>query len=181
MLHDKYLPEFHFSERHEIVINAGRDAVFQLADQFDFRDSFIIRLLLKLRGISGGQTIKGGLLQGKFIELEIVHSQEMIFGLIGQFWKPAGNLLSIPPAGFITFFKPEYLKATWNFNLLPVSDQITLLSTETRIQCMDQTAYKKFSLYWTFIKPFSGLIRKEMLRSIKRKAESAYSQLQPSS
>jgi hypothetical protein len=181
MLHAKYLPRYDFNEKHAIVINAPRETVFQLADEFDFSDSFIIRLLLKLRGISAGQTIKQGLLQGKFIELETIQSQEMILGLIGQFWKPAGNLLSIPPGDFISFSRPEYLKATWNFHLLPINEDVTLLTTETRIQCMDQKAYKKFSLYWAFIKPFSGLIRKEMLRSIKKKAESMQSQLQASS
>jgi hypothetical protein len=45
------------------------------------------------------------------------------------------------------------------------------LTTETRIKCLDNESRRSFGFYWMFIQPFSGLIRMEMLRAIKRKAE----------
>jgi len=49
----------------------------------------------------------------------------------------------------------------------------TRLTTETRIKCLDEDSRSRFGWYWAFIRPFSGLIRMEMLRAIKRKAETA--------
>ena len=48
---------------------------------------------------------------------------------------------------------------------------VTLLATETRVLCLDTASRRRFRLYWTLIGPFSGLIRKDILRSIKRQAE----------
>jgi hypothetical protein len=76
-------------------------------------------------------------------------------------------------AEFISFNEPEFLKATWNFELTAQTDGKTMLETETRIRCLDEKAYKKFARYWFFIRPFSGLIRKEILRTVRRKAERA--------
>ena len=46
------------------------------------------------------------------------------------------------------------------------------LSTETRIRCFGRSALWKFRLYWTLIAPFSGLIRKAILKRVKIDAES---------
>jgi hypothetical protein len=61
--------------------------------------------------------------------------------------------------------------------LIPQSETLTILETETRIQCLDKNALKKFSWYWFFIRPFSGMIRLQILKSIKRSAESIQTNL----
>jgi hypothetical protein len=171
MLLEKYLPQYHYSAKHEIRISAAPEKIFELADRLDMSGSPMIRLLFRLRGMPSHMLNREGLQGDKFIELERSPSQEIITGLIGQFWKPNGNLQAFKPAEFISFQQPGFLKAVWNFQLTPQSATSTLLTTETRIQCMDDEAQKRFSRYWFFICPFSGIIRKEILRSIKRKAE----------
>jgi hypothetical protein len=47
----------------------------------------------------------------------------------------------------------------------------SLLGTETRVASTDESARRKFSIYWRAIGPFSGLIRKILLRQIKGAAE----------
>jgi hypothetical protein len=47
----------------------------------------------------------------------------------------------------------------------------TRLATETRVLCLDDESRRRFRLYWLFIGPFSGLIRRKILRSIKHEAE----------
>jgi hypothetical protein len=74
------------------------------------------------------------------------------------------------------FATPGYAKAAWNFLLSPQADGGTRLVTETRVYCLDNASRRLFRRYWFFIKPFSGWIRKEALRAIKRKAENAMSQ-----
>jgi len=41
------------------------------------------------------------------------------------------------------------------------------VATETRIRCTDDASRRAFLRYWRVIRPFSGLIRMEMLRSIR--------------
>ncbi|MEO6638943.1 MAG: hypothetical protein ABIN25_11745 [Ginsengibacter sp.] len=60
----------------------------------------------------------------------------------------------------------------WNFGFDVTEKNKTLVSTETRILCLTKKSQAAFTLYWFFIKPFSSLIRKEILRLIKRQAES---------
>jgi hypothetical protein len=96
----------------------------------------------------------------------------MVLGLVGRFWTLGGDLKKIDAESFKAFDTAGYAKAVWNFSLLP-DGPATRLSTETRIKCTDAESRRRFGFYWTFIQPFSGLIRREMLGLIKRKAEAA--------
>jgi hypothetical protein len=172
MLHDKFLPEYQFSEKHAIRIARPPEKIFPLITEMDFSGSWIIRTLYKLRGMTSGMTLKKELLK-HFMELEQCKDQELVIGLIGQFWKLNGSLKKVAPEEFTSFHESGYLKATWNFELIPQTETSTILETETRVHCSDAKSHRLFSRYWFFVRPFSGLIRKEMLRSIRKKAEQA--------
>jgi hypothetical protein len=43
----------------------------------------------------------------------------------------------------------------------------SVLSTETRIKCFAQAALWKFRLYWSLVGPFSGFMRKAILKQVK--------------
>ncbi|TMB67768.1 MAG: hypothetical protein E6J43_07850, partial [Chloroflexi bacterium] len=43
----------------------------------------------------------------------------------------------------------------------------TRLFTETRVRCLGVPSRRWFRLYWLVIRPFSGLLRRSMLRGIK--------------
>ncbi len=73
---------------------------------------------------------------------------------------------------FVIDASKQNLKMMWNFYFKEVAENKTLVSTETRVSCLTKKSKMLFSLYWFFIKPFSGIIRMEMLRLIKQKAES---------
>lgn len=75
------------------------------------------------------------------------------------------------PLDFCEFEKPGYAKAVWNFSVTEVGSR-SRLTTETRIKCLDDESRRSFGRYWTLIRPFSGLVRMEMLRTIKRRVES---------
>lgn len=171
MLHDKYLPEYHFSECHSTVIKASPEKIFHHLSEFYFSDSPIIKFLLTLRGIRG--RTPGGLegIQRKgFVLLEVKDDEEVILGLAGQFWRPSGKIQQCKSsAEFLQVNDPALAKATWNFRMIPHGNS-TMLETETRIFC-GKHALPKFRLYWCLIRPFSGLIRKEILKGVKRRAE----------
>ena len=172
MLPDKYLPAFHFSEKHSIQITATPSAVSDQIAVLNVSDSWMIRILLALRGIPR-KTSTGmeGWKKMGFVVLEHQPDKEIILGLIGQFWKANGNIQSFVREEFITMINPAFVKAVWNFKISPLDESRVLLETETRIFCAGDQVRKRFYRYWFFVKPFSGLIRKEMLKIIKRKAE----------
>jgi hypothetical protein len=167
----RYLPHWHFAEKHGILITAPPKNIFALVDQLDISESRIIRLLYWLRGMPSRMLNKEGMKSDKFIELQRITNEEIIIGIIGQFWRPKGNLQLFNPVEFADFNKDGFLKAVWNFRIIPQSSTVSLLETETRVQALDEIARRKFSLYWFVIRPFSGLIRLEILKSIKKKAE----------
>ena len=170
MLIDEFLPEYDFVESHSIAINAGPGEVYAAANDTDFSESFIVRWLLRLRGMSGEAVSLRNLEYSKFKILGSVVNKELLIGLAGRFWIPWGDLQAVDASNFREFEKPGYAKAVWNFSLEGSSTK-TDLTTETRIRCLDSGSRRNFGFYWTFIQPFSGLIRMEMLKMIKQKAE----------
>ena len=170
MLIDEFLSEYDFVETHGISICAGAADIYRAANETDFSESFIIRWLFRLRGLATkGVTLKS-LSSSRFEILGEVPGREMLLGIVGKFWKLGGELKKIDAVSFKKFETAGYAKAVWNFSLRPEGPN-TRLSTETRIKCTDAESKKSFGFYWTFIQPFSGLIRMEMLRAIKRRAE----------
>lgn len=55
------------------------------------------------------------------------------------------------------------------------ADDTTKLRTETRVLCADVATRRQFCSYWMRIRPFSGLIRQEMLAAVRNTAESGHS------
>ena len=49
------------------------------------------------------------------------------------------------------------------------------LRTETRVRPTDTGAWRAFRPYWLVVKPFSSLIRRDLLLAIRRRAESGVS------
>lgn len=173
MLHEKYLPQYHFSEKHQIVIRASPEKIFPFVENLDISGSWIIRSLFLLRGMPARMMQMRELNRSRFIQLDHQENKEIVIGLIGQFWKLNGNLQEFEAHQFIAFNDTRFAKAVWNFELKLYSSIETVLATETRIYCPDETAKKRFTRYWFAIRPFSSLIRKEILKSIKAKAEGA--------
>jgi hypothetical protein len=174
-LQDKYLAQYDFNEVHQTVIAAPPQVVYPFIRNLDFSGSWIIRLLFFLRGLPTRHVSLNTLADQKFLVLEEVANEGIIIGLVGQFWKPIGNLQPFTPDTFSTM-RHQYAKATWSFSL-QVNNGKTTLVTETRIACPDIQTKKKFSHYWVVVRPFSGLIRREMLKAIRIKAERQVRQL----
>jgi hypothetical protein len=73
---------------------------------------------------------------------------------------------------FVAFDAPGYAKAIASFRVQP-SGALTRVTTERRIQATDSAAKRKFALYWALIRPGSGLIRRDLLRAVRRRASRA--------
>ena len=173
MLIDEFLPVYDFSERHETRIRASAEKVFEAVGTTDFNESWVIWGLLAMRGLGFGNTSAKLTLRDAFDNFSVLSekpNEEILLGLAGKFWTLTGNMQKVDAGNFKEFNKEGFAKAVWNFSVSETSGE-TLLKTETRIQCLDEASRQSFALYWTVVKPFSGLIRDEMLRLIKEKAE----------
>jgi hypothetical protein len=112
------------------------------------------------------------LYEGGFISLEETDN-EIVFGLVGQFWKLTGGKESSGVTNsqqFQAFHRTGFAKVAANLYVQPSGEE-TLLSTETRIWAPDPQTRRKFAAYWRIISIGSGWIRVFWLRAIKRRAE----------
>ena len=93
---------------------------------------------------------------------------------LSQAWRPLGGLT--PPhldaAALRAWSEPGWIKAGMEFRLERIRLG-TLLSTETRVLATDPRTRRAFAAYWFIIRPSSGAIRREVLRVVAHRAESA--------
>lgn len=171
MLIDNLLPQYEFKARYHIDINAPVEQTYSIARNLDMCDSPIVRRLFRLRGLPQSGLTFESMSKWGFILLADKPSQEIVFGLIGRFWTPFPEIQRIRPDAFARFNLPGFAKAAGNFSFTPLSNGGVRVTTETRVQCLCDSSRRCFRLYWRLIAPFSGLIRKEWLRMVKRGAE----------
>lgn len=182
MLIDDFLPDFDVSEYHELDICAPRQRVYDAVSNLNLSRSTIVRLLLAARGMAALLSKSNnsaeepcfnleGLLQSGFVLLGKEPQKELLLGLVGKFWKPTGTVRKISADAFQAFDEKGFAKAVWNFAIDERSPDTIRLSTETRVLCLDDASRWRFRFYWLFIRPFSGLIRMEILRAVRNDAE----------
>ncbi|MEP6708257.1 MAG: hypothetical protein ABJC05_12095 [Pyrinomonadaceae bacterium] len=179
MLIDSFVPVPDAAEKHSIEIAANREAVYQALWTTDFGASWIVKGLLILRSLPKFllhprqaqanrritlQTIIGA----GFGILAEAPNREIVLGVTGPFWRPVGNVLPFNEENFRGTVPSGVACAVWNFVVEDRGEGRTILSTETRIICGDSSSRRKFRAYWLFVRPFSGLIRRLMLRAVRR-------------
>jgi hypothetical protein len=175
MLIDEALPAYDVAARYSTDINAPLERVYDAVQRVDLTQSTITRWLLALRGLarpSRKATLTlADVIEGGFIPLVEDRPRELLLGLVGKFWTPTGCVQHLDAAGFRSFAQPGFAKAVWNFSVREKGDGLTELATETRVLCLDAPSRRRFRLYWFFVGPFSGWMRKEALRLVKQEAE----------
>jgi hypothetical protein len=133
--------------------------------------TFPLRLLRRARP-------RPRIVTGRFLEhgpvpvlAEEAHRAILAGGLL-QPWKLGGGaeppMLDAP--GLRDYAEPGWVKCGVDF-VLVAADGGTRLSTETRVRATDRRTGVKFAAYWLAIRAGSGLIRREMLRVVARRAE----------
>lgn len=180
MLIDEFMPVADFAERHAVRVSAPPERAWQAVRALDLRASPVVRVLFTLRSLPAAVagrragrrlgTTMDDLLGGGFVLLAERAPREIVLGLAGRFWTPSGGLSRVEPEAFRDFDRPGLALAAWNFTILP-TDGGALVATETRVRCTDAAALRSFRRYWRVVRPFSGLVRREALRAIRRTAE----------
>jgi hypothetical protein len=186
---DYWMPIYDFAERHETRVGAAPERVYEAIRAADFGRNSLIKLLLGMRVlpslllnpakagemtrefVPGSKLTLDGFFQNGFVMLEEWRGQEMVIGLTGGFWRPAGGIVRTDPVEFRLATPRGVAKAAWNFVVRSETDGSCVITTETRIWCPDTDARRWFKAYWMLIRPFSGLLRVMMLKEIQRTAE----------
>lgn len=176
-------------ERHSLRIEAPSEVVYRSLWDADFGGP-VVNALLGIRALprvvtqwisqrnqgrhprhaARGLTLRRFLDAG-FVQLDEVPNVELVLGLTGRFWTPTGGLIRTERDSFRAGPKPGYAQAAWNFRLTALDSSRTELSTETRVRVADD-ARRPFLMYWSVVRPFSGLLRRVMLRDVRRVAVS---------
>ena len=167
-----------------MVIPVSPDRAYAALMRADLSRSTLVRVLLFLRRLpgrlvrdpdceprSGDQRALNvaSLEKNGFTRLAESPPNEIVFGLMGRFWKASGGVRAAPRDAFLQPVPFDYAVAVWNFSAAS-HPKGSLLSTETRVLCGSSEVKEKFRRYWTLVRPFSGLIRWEILKAVRAEA-----------
>ena len=178
---DAFLPAYQFSERHSAHIMAPPRLVLSAIDELSDAGDPLVRVLIASReaparfaswlGFASAIENQPRFGMKNFTKLGETET-EVVYGLIGRFWRPSFGLHAFSSAEeFVAFQSAGVPKLAMSFCIAPADAGGSLLITETRVYCPDQQSLILFTPYWWAIRAASGLIRSRMLMAIKRKAE----------
>ena len=174
-LMDEVLPDFDFRSRHSRHVDASLGRVTDAIESH--RLGGRASLLVRMRGLhppSG--PIREVLARSGFTVLAERPGLEVVAGINGRFWAIREQAhLEAPPdlQAFRAFDRPGWAQGAISLRVEPLEGGTTALSTETRVRCVDETARRRFAVYWLLIKAFSGWLRHDLLARIARVAEGA--------
>ncbi|WP_433331404.1 hypothetical protein [Spirillospora sp. CA-294931] len=170
---DTFLPRPDFVERHSILIQAPPQKVWDAVHAFDLSGSRVTKALFAGRGAIA--RLRHGRAQSDLptglnsqTPLADMPPHLVVRGLAGRWWTFGGDNVTLNDADeFLAFTTPGYAKATFSFELVETDDGGTRLVTETRVLATDAAARRVMGRYWLLIRPFSGAIRRIMLRRVR--------------
>lgn len=178
-LMDDFIPVYHFSEHHEVRIQAPPERVFAAVKEVTAREIRFFRLLTwirapRLRPVresilapSPDRPIVDVALDSGFCRLAETPNREIVIGaLLG-----GGRANGCAPAEFAAFDRPGVSKAVMNFRIEEDGSAGCRLITETRVFSIGESARRRFGTYWRVIYPGSSLIRHMWLDAVRRRAE----------
>jgi hypothetical protein len=177
---DDVMPEYQFYERHSARIHARSEQVMQAVRQSTFGDMKSLATLLKIRGAALRIHDTGDFLQNKRVLDSFSASGFLTGGSEHEIVMCGGaNVRAKRPLGvrtlqeFANYREQGAVKMAYDFNVEDAGDGWSRISTETRVLALDDSTRSGMGRYWRLIVPGSGLLRRQWLDGIKRRAESA--------
>jgi hypothetical protein len=151
---DELMPQYEFSERHSIRVEAPPERAERALREVTLADVPLVRALFALRGLPRRGRVLD-VVAGLGRVLEDAPGEGIVLGVRGQLWRVGGGDDGSAAAEAVADFRVGAAG----------------LSTETRVHVADPAARRAFRRYWLVVRPFSGLVRMRLLRAAKRRAE----------
>jgi hypothetical protein len=183
---DDVLPVYRHRERHATQIAAAPEAVWSALHAVSNDELRLTRVLMNIRALParlpGGRMPGGGaqadrgfveaFLERGFRELRLDPPWTLVAGAATQSWRLRGGETAdvVDLDGFRAFARRGFILIATSFELDALGDG-TRLSSETRVQPTDAAAARAFRPYWWAIRAGSGLIRRDVLHAVCRRAE----------
>lgn len=166
---DSLLPSYTFRHAHVVWIRHGDPAqVLAHVRNAPLGNSVWIRTLFKLRGLPSPA-------HGSAVFIKAMGWTELVNEpsefAVGYTQTDTGRGLR---NGLDFTQSPATRKVAFAFYATLVSTEIVELRTETRVLCSSHLETLRFWCYWMLVRPFSALIRLEILRLVKQVAESEW-------
>lgn len=180
---DDWMPHWQIRERHIIPVAAPPEKVFAAIHAVRADEIFLFRTLIAIRqcGQTGGpesimnppeqKPILDVATQTTFILLSEEPPRELVVGTVVAAPPKARASGRLTPELFQKKLQPGVALATMNFLVTPDEQGGSTISTETRIYANNESALRRFVVYWRIIHPGSDIIRRMWLRAIKQRAE----------
>ena len=175
------MPQADISRRHEILIRAPADVVFEVAQNFKLRSIPLIHAIFWPRAKLLGGTAPADDLFARGLVAETTAigwgvlaqrpGRELVMGGATQPWKADVTFTTIPPDRFISFAEPDCVKIVWTLEAEPLGPELARFRHETRVLATDDAARQKFRRYWRIFGIGIVLIRWLLLPALRREAE----------
>lgn len=178
---DSIMPEYQFFEKHSTRIHARPGQVIQAVRQSTFGDMHALSTLLKVRGaaLRVSSQENDAFARDKRV-LDVFSASGYALGgsdreLVMCGGANAREKRVLHPNTLeecASDREPGAVKMAFNFNAEDAGGGWSTVTTETRVLVLDDSARGLMSRYWRLIVPGSGMLRRQWLESIKRRAES---------
>ncbi|GAB3624061.1 hypothetical protein GCM10027418_21450 [Mariniluteicoccus endophyticus] len=172
------LPGAQFSEHHHRIVDAPVDACWDALHSVRWSDLTFTRPLFGVRAF--GRTKGTPLdLDRRLVEPPSpgapIHQDPPHYSTsatVGKPWTPTGVHVDVHDLDEVAAYaEPGWLKYGMDWTFTDLGDGRTLVETATLCEATDRGARTRFRAYWTIIRPFSGLIRIDILAALARRAE----------
>lgn len=178
---DRVMPAWQFAERHAIRVDAPPERVFEAIRATRAKDIRLFQTLTAIRRLGRNRPEDILNAPGEKPILEVATSTT--FALLAD--DPPHELVvgtavilpdGVPVSGASAerLFTPPApdgtVLAAMSFHVV-ADDRGSIVTTETRVFANTPGTVRRFSVYWRFIRPGSGIIRVMWLRAIRDRAE----------
>jgi hypothetical protein len=154
---DARMPRWQFVERHELRIAAPPERIYSAIRGVTAREIRFFQILTSVRCM--------GRCREKESILHAPPARPILDVALGSGFRLIAD--DVPRELVIGARVAPRTLALMNFHV----DADGLVTTETRVFADTDAARRRFAIYWRFIRPGSGIIRRSWLEAIKRRAE----------
>lgn len=170
------LPAWHWRSAHATSVAASPQRTLDALRVVTSRDLPVSGVLMRLRMLGKHARDPRPLVESMAaIGLTVVGDDEegIVLAGIMRPWQLHGGHLPVASADDIRAFqRPGWVRVAASFVVEPEGAGAHV-RTETRIAATDAGARQRFGRYWRVIGPFSGITRRELLATVRRRAEAA--------